>query len=122
MRISDWSSDVCSSDLLYDAFSGNAALRPERSKSYDVGIDQSLADGRALISLTAFLRNTTDQINYDNSAFTYGNIDRTRAKGIEATLALRPVDALNVTASYSYHHARARSEIGSAPGRHRGCT
>src|SRR3546814_8599670 len=86
MRISDWSSDVCSSDLLYDAFSGNAALRPERSKSYDVGIDQSLADGRALISLTAFLRNTTDQINYDNSAFTYGNIDRTRAKGIEATL------------------------------------
>src|SRR3546814_427552 len=35
---------------LYDAFSGNAALRPERSKSYDVGIDQSLADGRALIS------------------------------------------------------------------------
>src|SRR3546814_8761015 len=98
MRISDWSSDVCSSDLLYDAFSGNAALRPERSKSYDVGIDQSLADGRALISLTAFLRNTTDQINYDNSAFTYGNIDRTRAKGIEATLALRPVDALNVTA------------------------
>ena len=94
---------------LYDAFSGNAALRPERSKSYDVGIDQSLADGRALISLTAFLRNTTDQINYDNSAFTYGNIDRTRAKGIEATLALRPVDALNVTASYSYIDARDRS-------------
>jgi vitamin B12 transporter len=94
---------------LYDAFSGNAALRPERSKSYDVGIDQSLADGRALISLTAFLRNTTDQINYDNATFTYGNIDRTRAKGVEATLALRPVDALNVTASYSYIDARDRS-------------
>lgn len=94
---------------LYDAFSGNAALRPERSKSYDVGIDQSLADGRALISLTAFQRNTTDQINYDNATFTYGNIDRTRAKGVEATLALRPVDALNVTASYSYIDARDRS-------------
>ena len=94
---------------LYDAFSGNAALRPERSKSYDIGIDQSLADGRALISLTAFLRNTTDQINYDNATFTYGNIDRTRAKGVEATLALKPVDALNVTASYSYIDARDRS-------------
>ena len=94
---------------LYDAFSGNAALRPERSKSYDIGIDQNLADGRALISLTAFLRNTVDQINYDNATFTYGNIDRTRAKGIEATLALRPVDALNVTASYSYIDARDRS-------------
>lgn len=94
---------------LYDSFSGNAALRPERSKSYDVGIDQSLADGRALISLTAFLRNTSDQINYDNATFTYGNIDRTRAQGAEATLALRPVDALNVTASYSYIDARDRS-------------
>src|SRR3546814_19517547 len=89
-------------------FRSNAARRPERSKSYDVGIDQSLADGRALISLAAFLRNTTDQINYDNSAFTYGNIDRTRAKGIEATLALRPVDALSVNASYSYRDARDR--------------
>jgi vitamin B12 transporter len=94
---------------LYDSFSGNAALRPERSKSYDFGIDQSLAEGRALISLTAFLRNTTDQINYDNATFTYGNIDRTRAKGVEATFALRPVDALNVTASYSYIDARDRS-------------
>jgi vitamin B12 transporter len=94
---------------LYDSFSGNAALRPERSKSYDLGIDQSLADGRAVMSLTAFLRNTTDQINYDNTTFTYGNIDRTRAKGIEATLALRPVDALNITASYSYIDARDRS-------------
>ena len=94
---------------LYDSFSGNAALRPERSKSYDLGIDQSLADGRAVMSLTAFLRNTTDQINYDNATFTYGNIDRTRAKGVEATLALRPVDALNVTASYSYIDARDRS-------------
>ena len=94
---------------LYDAFSGNATLRPERSKSYDFGIDQNLADGRALISLTAFLRNTSDQINYDNATFTYGNIDRTRAKGVEAMLALRPVDALNVTASYSYIDARDRS-------------
>lgn len=94
---------------LYDAFSGNAALRPERSKSYDFGIDQSLADGRATLSLTAFLRNTTDQINYDNATFTYGNIDRTRAKGIEATIALRPVDALNITASYSLIDARDRS-------------
>ena len=91
---------------LYDSFSGNAALRPEQSKSYDLGIDQSLADGRAMISLTAFLRNTINQINYDNATFAYGNIDHTRAKGVEATLALRPVDALNVTASYSYIDAR----------------
>lgn len=94
---------------LYDSFSGNAALRPERSRSYDVGLDQRLDDGRATLSLTAFRRDTRNQINYDNATFTYGNLDRTRAKGVEAAIALRPVDALTVTGSYSYIDARDRS-------------
>jgi vitamin B12 transporter len=94
---------------LYDSFSGNAALRPERSKSYDIGFDQSLDGGRAMLSLTAFRRDTRNQINYDNATFTYGNIDRTRAKGVEASIALKPVDALTVTGSYSYVDARDRS-------------
>lgn len=98
---------------LYDSFSGNAALRPERSKSYDIGFDQRLDDGRATLSLTAFRRDTRNQINYDNATFTYGNLDRTRAKGVEASVALRPVDALTVTGSYSYIDARDRSR-GSA--------
>ncbi|MEC3950359.1 TonB-dependent receptor plug domain-containing protein [Sphingobium sp. HWE2-09] len=94
---------------LYDTFSGNAALRPERSKSYDVGFDQSLDGGRAMLSVTAFRRDTRNQINYDNATFTYGNLDRTRAKGVEASIALKPVDALTVTGSYSYVDARDRS-------------
>lgn len=98
---------------LYDTFSGNADLVPERSKSYDVGIDQSFLDDRAKASITLFHRDTHDQINYDNATFTYGNIDRTRAKGAEFTLALRPVDAFVVTAAYSYIDARDRS-VGSA--------
>ncbi|WP_088183349.1 TonB-dependent receptor plug domain-containing protein [Sphingobium sp. Z007] len=103
---------------LYDTFSGNAALRPERSKSYDVGFDQSLDGGRAMLSVTAFRRDTRNQINYDNATFTYGNLDRTRAKGVEASIALKPVDALTVTGSYSYVDARDRS-AGSANYGHR---
>lgn len=94
---------------LYDSFSGNAALRPERSKSYDIGFDQRLDGGRAVFSVTAFRRDTRNQINYDSATFTYGNIDRTRAKGVEASVALKPVDALTVTGSYSYVDARDRS-------------
>ena len=37
------------------------------------------------------------------------NLDRTRTKGAEFALALRPVEAFNVTASYSYLDARDRS-------------
>jgi len=94
---------------LYDMFSGNADLKPERSKSYDIGFDQSLDDGRAMLSVTAFRRDTRNQINYDNNSFLYGNLDRTRAKGVEATLTLKPVDALTLTGSYSYIDARDRS-------------
>lgn len=94
---------------LFDTYSGNPDLRPERSKSYDIGFDQSLIAGRADFSLTLFKRDTHNQINYDNSTFTFGNIDRTRAKGLEMTLALRPVEALTFTAAYSYVDARDRS-------------
>ncbi|KQN04527.1 TonB-dependent receptor [Sphingobium sp. Leaf26] len=94
---------------LYDSWSGNAALRPERSKSYDVGFDQRLDGGRAVLSVTAFRRDTRNQINYDNDTFRYANLDRTRAKGVEASIALKPVDALTVTGSYSYVDARDRS-------------
>ncbi|EQB30546.1 TonB-dependent receptor plug domain-containing protein [Sphingobium ummariense] len=96
---------------LYDSFSGNSALRPERSKSYDIGIDQSLDDGRAVLSVTAFRRDTRNQINFDNATFVYGNLDRTRAKGVEATVTLKPVEALTVTGSYSYVDARDRSDL-----------
>src|SRR3546814_11513898 len=62
MRISDWSSDVCSSDL----------------------------------------------IDFDLGTFTYANIARARASGVEIGIALRPVDAFTVGANYTYTRARNR--------------
>ncbi|GAY22334.1 MULTISPECIES: TonB-dependent siderophore receptor [Sphingobium] len=102
---------------LYDSFSGNRALKPERSKSYDIGFDQSLAGSRAMLSLTAFRRVTRNQINFDYATSLYGNLDRTRAKGVEAMLTLRPVDALTVTAAYSYVDARDRNTDARLPRR-----
>ncbi|CAN5491704.1 TonB-dependent receptor [soil metagenome] len=97
---------------LYDAYSGNAALRPERSQSYDAGIDQSFLNGQAVASVTLFTRDTRDQINYDGSLGLFGgynNIVRTRARGAEFTLALHPVEAFTVTTAYSYVDARDKS-------------
>ncbi len=66
---------------LFDTYSGNRALKPERSKSYDIGFDQRLDGGRAVLSVTAFRRDTRNQIDFDNATFVYGNLDRTRARG-----------------------------------------
>ncbi|WP_375196733.1 TonB-dependent receptor plug domain-containing protein [Sphingobium sp.] len=102
---------------LYDSFSGNNALKPERSQSYDIGFDQSLDGNRVMLSLTAFLRDTRNQINFDYATSIYGNLDRTRAKGVEAMLTLKPVDALTVTAAYSYVDARDRDTDARLPRR-----
>ena len=105
---------------IYDATYGNLDLKPERSKSYDIGFDQSLDEGRAMISVTAFRRDTRDQIYFDGFALPFGryvNLTRTRAKGVEAALTLKPVDALTVVAAYSYIDAIDRSEGGLNEGK-----
>ncbi|WP_340264607.1 TonB-dependent receptor plug domain-containing protein [Sphingobium mellinum] len=102
---------------LYDSFSGNSTLDPERSKSYDIGIDQRLDGNRAIISLTAFRRDIRDQIDFDFGTSRYFNLGRTRAKGVEAMLTLKPVDALTVTAAYSYIDARNRDTGARLPRR-----
>lgn len=105
---------------IYDGTYGNLDLKPERSKSYDVGFDQSLDGGRAMISVTAFRRDTRDQIYFDGFALPFGryiNLTSTRAKGLEAAVTLKPVDALTVTAAYSYIDAIDRSEGGINEGK-----
>jgi len=102
---------------LYDSSSGNSSLDPERSKSYDVGVDQRLGGDRAVISVTAFQRDIRDQIDFDFGTSRYFNLGRTRAKGVEAMLTLKPVDALTVTAAYSYIDARDRDTGARLPRR-----
>jgi vitamin B12 transporter len=62
------------------------------------------------VSATYFNRRTSNQIDFDLVSFTYATIARTRAQGVELTLALRPVDALNLTANYSYIDSENRSD------------
>jgi len=93
---------------------GNTALNPESSKSWDVGVTQRLLDGRIEAGVTWYERTTRNQIVFVSCVApltgictgrpfgTYDNIARSRAKGLEFTLALRPVDALKVQAAYSY--------------------
>ena len=94
---------------LFGGFIGNAALVPERARNYGAGVEQAFLDGRGRVGVTYFRRRTRDQIDFDLGTFTYLNIARTRAEGVEVELALRPVDALTVAANYSYIDSRNRS-------------
>jgi vitamin B12 transporter len=100
---------------------GNTALNPERSHGWDAGITQKALQGAVEASATYFHRNSTDLITFvscdapltgicaDRPFGTYDNIARTRAQGVELTLLLRPVEALTVSASYTYLDAVDRS-------------
>ncbi len=88
---------------------GTRTLEPETARNYDVGVGQALLGGRAVASATYFNRRTRNQIDFDLGTFTYGNIARARAEGVELTLALRPADALTFSANYSYIGSRNRS-------------
>lgn len=85
---------------------GNPDLRPERSRTFDVGLEQRLLDGRARAEATVFHHEYLDQIAFtvvDFTTFegTYVNIGKTRARGLELALAAVPVDGVRLFAQYT---------------------
>lgn len=88
---------------------GNVALKPETAKSFDVGIEQSLLDGKILATATYFRRNSRDLITFSFMTFQSENIAKARGEGAEFGLALRPTSNLNVAANFSFVDATSRS-------------
>ncbi len=88
---------------------GNVALKPETAKSYDIGIEQSLLDGKILASATYFRRNSRNLITFSFATFQSENIAKARGEGAEFGLVLRPTPRLNVAANFSFVEATSRS-------------
>ena len=97
---------------------GTRSLRPETARSVDIGIEQTALGGALRASATLFTRRTRDQIDFRSCAGAecaarpfglYDNIARTRARGVELGLALRPVEGFIVQAAYSFIDSENRS-------------
>jgi outer membrane cobalamin receptor len=75
-------------DAFEIAFTDNPSLKPERSRSFDAGVDQPLAAGRVLVQATYF-HNTYDDLivavgPFDGSSrYRTDNISNARAQGLE---------------------------------------
>ncbi|MBO9580991.1 MAG: TonB-dependent receptor [Sphingobium sp.] len=103
---------------LYDSFSGNRALRPERSHSVDLGVDRSFADGKGHVAVTAFTRVTRNQIDYDLTTFAYANLARTTARGIELSVDYEPAKDSTIALAYSLIDTRDRTPASAAFDQH----
>ena len=115
---------------LYQLFSdfGNASLSPERSKSYDIGIETGSRDEKLRLALTAFRRDTSGLVDFvscfsvsdtlcgDGRFGFYQNIGKARAQGIELELGARISENFRAKAAYTYLEAADRSPGGSNRG------
>ncbi|HMV82116.1 MAG TPA: TonB-dependent receptor [Blastocatellia bacterium] len=85
-------------------FLGNPALKPERGRSYDFGVEQFFWKDRYRVELTYFENRFRDQIAFVGNPATFGgpiktadgrltnfiNNDRTIARGIELAISMSP--------------------------------
>lgn len=68
----------------------NAGLRPQRARGLEAGLLQKLDAGRSIgleAALALYLLDMDDEIDFDLATFRYGNILKSRHRGIELSLA-----------------------------------
>jgi vitamin B12 transporter len=88
----------------------NPDLRPEESKGWDIGVDQSWLGGAVALSLTYFKNEFTDLIDwvytdYDTYAGMYMNRSRATTSGVEFGVTAQPLDPWHVRFGYTYLEA-----------------
>lgn len=95
---------------------GDSALRPERSNSWEVGLEQELVPQRVSLWATYFDQRFRDLILYDGGAPpgspTYFNGAAAEARGIEAGLTSSLSRGLDLSASYTFLNTEATDDAG----------
>ncbi|HHQ14776.1 MAG TPA: TonB-dependent receptor, partial [Chromatiales bacterium] len=102
-----------------NSFIGNPDLKPEQAESFDIGIEQSVLDGRVVADLTWFDSRIDDEIQtvFGFPSSTVKNADGTsRQQGVELQVSARLAKGLSATGSYTYTDA---SEPDGAGGKRR---
>lgn len=88
---------------LFQLFSdfGNEALQPERSVSYDLGVERGQRGEGLHFALTGFRRDSDDLISFDTTTFRYANINRARAQGIELEAGAQVTEGFRIAGHYA---------------------
>lgn len=94
-------------DALEIAFTDNPALKPERSRSVELGMEQVWLGDRLVVGLTAFNNRYDDLIVSvgpvlrNASRYRTDNISNARARGLEASVSARTGWGLDLRAAYT---------------------
>jgi outer membrane cobalamin receptor len=87
----------------------NPGLKPEKSISFDSGVEQTLFKSRAVLDVTYFFNRFKDQIISlggssvsDLSRYSSANLKNSRAQGMETSLRMHPIQSLELGVSYTF--------------------
>lgn len=83
----------------------NPDLAPERSESYEIGLDTSWAGERGRARLSWFHSRYTDLIDFDPQLFTNVNRSRVTVQGVEAEAAAPLSDTFGLSGNVTYLQA-----------------
>lgn len=88
-------------------FIGNPDLKPEKSKGWEAGIEQSFGDGKATIGATYFDSKLDDEIFTtfpppDFIATPANRTTKSKQRGVEVFLAARPIPQIQLDLAYTY--------------------
>jgi vitamin B12 transporter len=81
---------------------GNPDLTPERSRNWDIGLEQTLWQDRALLGASYFHNDYYNLIEVLDFSEGYVNVGRAKADGAEVFLQLDPWDRLSLRGQYTY--------------------
>ena len=101
---------------------GNPALRPERSQSWEAGLDQEVAHGAVVFSATYFAQRFRDMIQYDATSPdttlpNYFNLAAATADGLELGARSGTWSGFSLSGSYTWQHTRVTDAgVDAGPG------
>lgn len=84
---------------VFDAFSGNTELQPERSTNYEFGVQQT--HEKISSRIVYFHRDIKNGIDFDYVNFKYFNFVKQKVDGLELEITARPVKNLDLSANYT---------------------
>ncbi|HYM13781.1 MAG TPA: TonB-dependent receptor [Bryobacterales bacterium] len=101
-------------------FTTNPALQPERTTSFDAGVEQSLFAHRAAVDVTWFYNRFRDLIvslapsQAGLSHWSSDNLANSEASGVEFSLRLQPMRGLRLRGAYTYLDSSVLSLSGAS--------
>jgi outer membrane cobalamin receptor len=106
-------------DVFEIAFTDNPSLKPERSKSLEAGVIQTLAAGAIQLDATTFFNEYDNLIVSvgslsDVSRYQTDNVSNARARGVELGAAWQHASGFSARVAYTWLHTEIRAVDNSA--------